>query len=89
MQITAMSLTGEFGKKIKICAEALLEQRLVQIIASDAHGSSERPPILSRAIKGASAIIGGEEAERMVTSIPQAVIDGKRIENFSLVLRGN
>jgi protein-tyrosine phosphatase len=84
-----MSLTGEFGKKIKICAETLLERRLVQIIASDAHDSSERPPILSRAVKGASAIIGSEEAERMVTSIPEAVIDGKRVENFSPGLRGN
>ena len=67
----------------------MMEQRLVQIIASDAHDSSERPPILSRAVKVASAIIGSEEAERMVTSIPQAVIDGKRVENFSPALREN
>jgi protein-tyrosine phosphatase len=80
VQITAMSLTGEFGKGIKRCAENLLEHGLVHIIASDAHNSEVRPPILSKAVEAASTIIGYEKAVKMVTSIPQNVIEGRRGE---------
>lgn len=82
VQMTAMSLTGEFGKGIRRCAEDLLEQGLVHIIASDAHkhNSTVRPPILSKAVEAAATIIGDEDAFKMVTSIPQTVIEGRRIE---------
>jgi protein-tyrosine phosphatase len=58
----------------------LLKHGLVHIIASDAHDCTGRPPVLSRALKIASAIIGTEETIKMLTSIPQAVIEGKRLE---------
>lgn len=80
VQITAMSLTGEFGKGIRNCAEDLLEHGLVHIIASDAHNSTVRPPILSKAVEVAATIVGDENALNMVTSIPQTVIEGRRIE---------
>jgi protein-tyrosine phosphatase len=77
VQMTAMSLTGEFGKGIRRCAEDLLEQGLVHIIASDAHNSTVRPPILSKAVEAAATIIGDEDAFKMVTSIPQTVLRGE------------
>ena len=76
-QITAMSITGDFGAFVKRAAEVMLKKRLVHIIASDAHGSNNRPPVLSRAVEQAAEILGSyEEAMRMVTEVPAAILSG-------------
>jgi protein-tyrosine phosphatase len=77
-QVTAMSLTGEFGPEIKQIAEKLVKKRLIHIIASDAHSAHRRPPILSSGVKAAEKIVGKEEAIRMVTEYPQAILEGKK-----------
>jgi protein-tyrosine phosphatase len=77
-QVTAMSLTGDFGSGIKRIAEKLLSKRLIHIIASDAHSTDGRPPILSSGVRAAEKIVGKEEAQRMVNEYPQAVIEGRR-----------
>jgi protein-tyrosine phosphatase len=41
-QVTAASLTGSFGKKIKLFSEQLVEFNLAHFIASDAHNTSSR-----------------------------------------------
>jgi protein-tyrosine phosphatase len=76
-QVTAMSLTGEFGGDVKRVAEKLLKARLVHIIASDAHSQNSRPPILSSAVRAAARIVGEEEAHKMVTEYPQAILNGQ------------
>jgi protein-tyrosine phosphatase len=73
-----MSLTGGFGSGVKQTAEKLLKSRLVHIIASDAHSITGRPPILSAAVREAEKMIGKEEAQRMVTEYPQAILEGKK-----------
>ena len=77
-QVTAMSLTGGFGAGVKRTAEKLLKNRLVHIIASDTHSVTERPPILSLAVREAEKIVGKEEARKMVTEYPQAILEGKK-----------
>jgi len=77
-QVTAMSLTGEFGPGVKKVAEKLLAHRLIHFIASDAHSINGRPPILSVGVKAAEKIVGREEAQKMVTEYPQAIIEGRR-----------
>lgn len=77
-QVTAMSLTGEFGPKVRQWAEKLLKSWLVHFIASDAHSVNGRPPILSAAAKAAAKIVGREEAEKMVTEYPKAILKGQR-----------
>jgi protein-tyrosine phosphatase len=77
-QVTAMSLTGKFGTGVRRIAERLLSKRLIHIIASDAHSTDGRPPILSAAVKAAEKIVGKEEAMRMVTEYPQAILEGRR-----------
>ena len=77
-QVTAMSLTGDFGPRVKRLAEKLLTSRLVHLIASDAHSTHKRPPILSDAVRAAKKIVGQEEARKMVTEYPQAVLEGRR-----------
>lgn len=77
-QVTAMSLTGEFGSKVMKVAERLLAHRLIHIIASDAHSVRRRPPLLSSGVKAAEKIVGEEEARKLVTEYPKAVIEGRR-----------
>jgi protein-tyrosine phosphatase len=77
-QVTAMSLTGGFGPEIKRAAEELLRHRLIHFIASDAHSANGRPPHLSSGVKEASKTVGGEEAWKMVTEYPQAILAGRR-----------
>jgi protein-tyrosine phosphatase len=77
-QVTAMSLTGDFGTGVRRIAEKLLSKRLIHVISSDAHSAYGRPPILSAAVKAAEKIVGKEEAMRMVTEYPQAILEGRK-----------
>jgi protein-tyrosine phosphatase len=77
-QVTALSLTGEFGPVVSRAAEKLLKNRLIHIISSDAHSINGRPPILSCGLNVAASIVGKEEARKMVTEYPQAILDGGR-----------
>ncbi|MGC8810815.1 MAG: tyrosine-protein phosphatase [bacterium] len=79
-QITAMSITGFFGQKAKEAAFSFLRQNLAHLLASDAHSSKSRPPILSKALAEISAHIGPEKAWRMVHDFPLAIIEGETIE---------
>ena len=77
-QVTAMSLTGEFGSRVRQIAERLLKNRLIHFIASDAHSTDGRPPILSEGVRAAEKIVGKEEAQKMVTQYPQAILEGHK-----------
>ncbi len=77
-QISAMSLLGEFGSQVKQTAETLLRKNLVHFIASDGHSANGRPPVLSSAVRAAAKIVGKEEAGKMVTEYPRAIMEGRR-----------
>ena len=77
LQITAMSITGEFGRSAKHWSEKLLKEKLVHIIASDGHSINRRPPIMSKALNVASSIVGRDEAYAMVNDTPLKVIKGE------------
>lgn len=79
-QITAMGITGEFGPEIKRLSKRLLAHNLIHVIASDAHSYSKRPPILSRAVEEATRILGLNEATNMVTTNPEAIIEGRAFD---------
>ncbi|OPL12107.1 MAG: hypothetical protein AVO38_03505 [delta proteobacterium ML8_D] len=77
-QITGGSLTGDFGTAAQHCAAFLLDAGVVDIIASDAHSSRIRPPVLSKAVEVASARIGQKAALKLVRDNPTAVLTGKK-----------
>jgi protein-tyrosine phosphatase len=79
-QITAMSVTGEFGAKAKQCARTLLKHNLVHLIATDAHSANHRPPILSQAVKVISRLLDEERAHEMVTRIPLQIVRGEPVQ---------
>ena len=49
-QITAGSLTGEFGAQARQAAETFLRRGLVHFVATDAHNMTKRPPRVREAI---------------------------------------
>ena len=73
-QITAMSITGEFGTCAQKTSKKILESGLAHIIATDAHSSTWRPPILSLAVKATKKIMGEDYALKMVTETPKLII---------------
>lgn len=75
MQITAGALTGMFGPRAKYWGEKFLSEGLVHIIASDAHSSRRRVPVLSQARDLAQKLLGAEEAHQLVVGRPQAILD--------------
>ena len=79
VQITAGSLTGDFGVDSQICAEVLLDSGKVDIIASDAHSSKFRLPVLSKAVEAAAKRIGAEQAIRLASDNPAAVLEGSPV----------
>lgn len=76
VQITAGSLTGEFGKAAQQCGQHLLRSGVVDVIATDAHSSTHRKPQLSGGVKAAAEIVGAEAAQRMVFGTPAKIISG-------------
>ena len=70
VQITAMSITGDFGPNIRRCAETLLKSHLVHVIASDAHSRNRRRPILSKALKAAKELVDSDYADKLVKRFP-------------------
>lgn len=79
-QVTAGSLTGLLGSAAAAGARKFLERGYVQFIASDAHSSSERGPLLAEAAREAERLLGEEPGRRLVTGNPQRAILGEVIE---------
>jgi len=75
VQVTTSSILGEFGASVRDFSRFLLEHKLAHVIASDAHGATVRPPILSQAVEIASRWIGEQQATAMVTSVPEAIVN--------------
>ena len=75
MQLTAGAITGRFGRKPQYWAEKMLDEGLVAIIATDAHRADRRPPLLGEARVAAAKRLGEAEAELLVTTRPQGVLD--------------
>jgi len=79
VQITAMSITGEFGTAARNCAESLLRHNCVHFIATDTHRGERRPPILSRGRDAAAEFVGSSAARKLVYDNPLAVVTGGEI----------
>jgi protein-tyrosine phosphatase len=77
VQITANALTGFWGQRITRLATWLLEHEAVHVIASDAHDTKHRPPILSAARDLAAQICGKDVAHALVEENPRAMLSGQ------------
>jgi len=73
-QVTAMSVTGDFGRRPQHDAWALIEAGLVHFVASDSHRVDWRPPGLRRAFDTIAARWGEPQANRLLVDNPGAVV---------------
>lgn len=80
-QLSASSLLDRNGSQSAKTAGILLKNNLAHLIATDAHDSRWRPPVLSRAVRIAAGIVGEEKASKMVRDFPQKVINGEAISD--------
>jgi protein-tyrosine phosphatase len=79
IQVTAMSITGEFGMKIKGLSDLLLKKGLVDFVATDAHGTGPRMPVLSKAYKLLSRLLDRAWVSRIFFGNPEAVLEDREI----------
>ncbi len=77
VQVTGMSVTGDFGRGPMAAVNSLLDAGLVHFIASDCHGVQRRPPGLQRAYQTVAARWGVEMAKRLVSDNPRAVVKNR------------
>ncbi len=74
VQLTAMSITGDFGARAQRCSRFLLDHGCVHFVASDAHDPLRRPPRLERARAEIAHRWGEEIATLLLEKNPAAVL---------------
>lgn len=74
-QITAMSITGDFGREVMRASFSMIEKGLADIVASDAHNAGRRPPILSKAYKEVKKHFGENVAEMLFFKNPGKILE--------------
>jgi protein-tyrosine phosphatase len=79
VQVTANSITGHWGDGPKRISKWLLDRQAVHVLASDAHDTRHRPPILSKARESVATTHGAELAEALVSGNPQAIVSGEEL----------
>ncbi len=76
LQLTAGSLSGTFGSRIQEFAESLVKEGLIHLVATDAHGTGTRPPVLSTAFHRVAKLAGEETAVDLCCRHPAMVAAG-------------
>lgn len=76
-QLTAMSLTGEFGKIARDAAHNLADQGHVHFVSSDAHDPRLRRPGLKAARELVAKTWGDESARKLFVDHPRAVLEDR------------
>lgn len=79
-QITGGSLTGLLGSAAAAAARTFLKQGCAHFIASDAHASWNRAPVLATATREAVRLAGAEAAQSLVAGNPHRAVQGERIK---------
>ena len=75
-QVTAGSITGHFGKRVRRFTHALLRRGLVHVIASDTHfATGPRSPTLLPGVDEARRVLPAGRVQAMVVDTPQAILD--------------
>lgn len=75
MQVTSGSLTGRFGGGPKYWGERMVDEGLVHILATDAHSTRARPPLLAEGAAAAARYVGQDEATNMVKTRPAGILN--------------
>lgn len=85
-QLTAQSVTGDFGESLQRFALNLLDLGLVHFIASDAHRLNGRSPDLNLSYRFICGRYGQENADNLFYNNPQIVVLGQSALNIRACL---
>jgi protein-tyrosine phosphatase len=80
MQINADALLRRRSNPLRTAAERLCRRGLVDVIASDGHGTSWRPvTALAEAVEAAATVVGEARTRWMACEAPAAIIEGREL----------
>jgi protein-tyrosine phosphatase len=81
VQVTAGSLTGQFGQTARRFSVSALRDGLVHVLASDAHDAYDRPPGLTAGLAAAEHDLPGigAQAEWLTDEVPAAILAGHEL----------
>ena len=82
VQVTASALTGFWGERPWRTAAWFLERNAVHFLATDAHDTKHRIPILSAARIEVAQMRGADVANALVDSNPRAVVNARPLPYF-------
>jgi protein-tyrosine phosphatase len=80
IQVTASSLTGRFGPMAEQAAAWLMDHRWVHFLATDAHNTESRPPLLRPAFDMVAERYDLATAERLCITNPRAAFYGDALD---------
>lgn len=81
-QVTGQSLLGHFGQRARQFALDLLKAQLVHFIASDAHDTKHRPPLLRDSYDWMKKHWGDTVAQALFVDNPKAAVEGTPLVPF-------
>ncbi len=81
-QVNTGSLTGGFGSRARKAGFLFLENSLAQVVATDAHNATSRPPLFSPAIKALKKHFSDEEIKIFVEENPSLILQGEKPSFF-------
>jgi protein-tyrosine phosphatase len=74
VQVTADSFTGYWGERPRRMAEWLLKRDAIHVVASDAHDTMQRRPILSRAYELVKTLATHDVAQALFVENPKTIV---------------
>ncbi|MBV9608034.1 MAG: exopolysaccharide biosynthesis protein [Acidobacteria bacterium] len=82
VQVTASSLTGGWGEHAEASARWLMDRDAVHVLATDAHNTTRRMPVLSKARDEVASTYGDDVAQALVDGNPRAIVSGQALPYF-------
>lgn len=79
-QVTGGSLMGQFGEKSQRAGFTMLERNLVHVVASDAHDTSYRKPVLAEVARQVARRFDEAKVRALFVDHPRAIVAGVEIE---------
>jgi protein-tyrosine phosphatase len=79
LQISARGLLGEWGPAAKRNAWNMVLSGQAALLATDAHDTARRRPMLVQAYEAVAARLGNRVADRLCTENPRRVIEGREL----------
>jgi protein-tyrosine phosphatase len=86
IQINVGSLLGHSGKSIQRFTQVLIKNKMVHVVASDAHNSRSRKPLLSHAYQEIEKVGQWEDVDRLKENA-QAILKGEVCQVHTPVTR--